>query len=428
LILQIFVITLMVIPSRAVLRPIGAVGYPAALVGMFAFAVWIASTVLGDHDPQNRRHPVRGAFCAFWIVSLISYVMMAPDLTHKQALSADRWLMQLAAMTGIALVTAECLDSKEDIRRVLRVLVWAAAFCGVVAALQYWGNYDISQYLKLPGFTDNSLSSAITARGSLHRVSGTAGSSIDLGLAAAMVLPLAIYMAIYDVDRSVRARWLPVPLIALAVPESVSRSAIIGLTITMTFLIVMMPARQRLVAFSVVPVALAGVFMTAHGLIGTLASYFALGGHDSSITHRTGNYAYVEHVVRQAPWFGHGGGTYINDTSNIASAIHVLDNQYLKTAIELGLVGMLMLAVLFLVPTITALAARKRSADPDLRMLCATVAGAALAAGVCSFFFDSFSFSTSYNMFALVAGLAGATWRLGKRDSVEAKAPLPRVR
>ena len=61
--------------------------------------------------------------------------------------------MQLAAMTRIALVTAECLDSKEDIRRVLRALTWGAAFCGVVAALQYWANTDISHFLKLPGFT-----------------------------------------------------------------------------------------------------------------------------------------------------------------------------------------------------------------------------------------------------------------------------------
>lgn len=417
LILQIFGITLMVIPATAVLRPIGAVGYPAALVGMFAFAVWIASTVLGHHDAQNRRHPVRRAFSAFWLVTLVSYVMMRPDLSSKQLLSADRWLMQLAAMTGIALVAAECLDSKADIRRVLRALTWAAAFCGVVAAMQYWANTDISHYFKLPGFTVNTLSYVISSRGGVSRVTGTAGDAIELGVSAAMLLPLAIYMAIHDTERSVRARWLPVPLIALAIPVSVSRSAIIALAITLGFLIVLMPVRQRMVAFAGVPIALAGLFMTAHGLIGTLVAYFGLGGQDSSISHRTNNYPYVEHVVRQAPLFGHGGGTYIDDTANIVSATHVLDNQFLKTAIELGLIGVVALAALFLVPMIAALAARKRSADPDLRLLCSTVAGGALAAGVCSFFFDSFSFPMFYNVFALIAGLAGASWRLAQRES-----------
>jgi O-antigen ligase len=224
-------------------------------------------------------------------------------------------------------------------------------------------------------------------------------------------------MGIHDTGRSARARWLPVPLIALAVPVSVSRSATIGLAITMGFLIVLMPVRQRVVALAAVPIALAGLFMTAHGLIGTLVSFFGLGDHDLSITHRTNNYPYVEHVVREAPLFGHGGGTHINDTTNIVSAAHILDNQFLKTAIELGLVGMVALAALFLVPMLAALVARRRSADPDLRLLCATVAGGALAAGVCSFFFDSFSFPMFYNVFALVAGLAGASWRLAQRES-----------
>jgi hypothetical protein len=375
--------------------------------------------VLGHHHPEQRRHPVRGAFCAFWLVSLVAYVAMAPDLSSKQLLAADRWLIQLAVMTGIALVTAECLDSKEDVRRVLRVLTWGAAFCGVVAAIQYWGNTDISHYLKLPGFTIDRIdvTDVIGARGGVNRVSGTAGNAIELGVTAAMVLPLAIYMAIHDTERSVRARWLPVPLIALAVPVSVSRSAIIGLAITIGFLIVLMPARQRLVALAVVPIALAGLFMTAHGLIGTLVSYFGLGDRDSSITHRTDNYPYVEHVVREAPLFGHGGGTHINDGTNIVSATHVLDNQFLKTAIELGLVGVVALAALFLVPMFAALVARRRSADPDLRLLCATVAGGALAAGVCSFFFDSFSFPMFYCVFALIAGLAGAAWRLAQRET-----------
>ena len=166
--------------------------------------------------------------------------------------------MQLAVMTGIVLVTAECLDSKEDIRRVLRALTWGAAFCGVVAAIQYWGNTDISHYLKLPGFTIDSATDVIGARGGLNRVSGTAANPIELGVVCAMVLPLAIYLAIHDTGRSLRARWLPVPLIALAVPVSVSRSATIALAITMGFLIVLMPVRQRLVALAVVPIALAG--------------------------------------------------------------------------------------------------------------------------------------------------------------------------
>lgn len=428
LILQIFAIVLMVIPSTSVLRPIGAVGYPAGIIGMFAFVLWAASTVLGLHDPEHRRHPVRGAFCALWLTVLISYVVMSPDLTGRQALAAERYPMQIAAMTGIALVVAECLDSMEDMRKVLRALTWGAAFCGIVAAVQFWGNFDLSQFLKLPGFTLNTLTGATDAiwtRGSLNRVTGTAGNPIELGVTAAMILPLAIVLAMYDTKRSFRARWAPVPLIALAIPASVSRSAVIGIALAIGTLIVLMPVRQRVVALAGIPVALAAVFMTSHGLIGTFASYFS--GHDgNSIGHRTNNYPYAEQLIRQAPLFGHGGSTHVNDTASVLSSIHVFDNQYLTTAVELGLIGVLVLAALFLVPAITALKARKRSTNAELRLLCAAVAGSALAAGVCSAFFDSFSFPMFYNVFALVAGLAGACWRLAQRERAASTPPTAR--
>jgi O-antigen ligase len=110
--------------------------------------------------------------------------------------------------------------------------------------------------------------------------------------------------------------------------------------------------------------------------------------------------------VRQAPLFGHGGGTYLPDY------LHVTDDQFLKTAVELGLVGVVVLAVLFLYPTLAALVARGQTDDEALRLLLGVLAGAALAAGVCSVGFDSLSFPMFYNTFALVLGLIGACCRL----------------
>jgi O-antigen ligase len=168
----------------------------------------------------------------------------------------------------------------------------------------------------------------------------------------------------------------------------------------------MMPLRQRLVALAGVPFALVATFMTAHGLISTLASYFGYGTEDASIAHRVSNYDYVEQLVRGSPWIGHGGGTYI------PSGVHILDNQYLKTAIELGGIGVLALVALFLIPMIAAIAARRRSTDEAHRLLCAALAGGVLAALVCSSTFDSLSFPMFFDTYALMIGLIGACWRL----------------
>ena len=65
----------------------------------------------------------------------------------------------------------------------------------------------------------------------------------------------------------------------------------------------------------------------------------------------------------------------------------------------------------FLVPTITALIASRQTSDPEFRLLCAALAGAALAATACSFTFDSLSYPMFTGLYALVIGLIGAAWQ-----------------
>ena len=263
-------------------------------------------------------------------------------------------------------------------------------------------------YLRdLPGFSLNFDNPGIVDRAALNRVTGTAINPIELGVVAGMLLPLAISLAVYDTDKRALMRWAPVGLIALGIPTSVSRSAILSAAVALGVLIVLMPSRQRLVALAAAPFAIVATFVAAPGVIGTLTSFFGAGSADPSVATRLIDYPRVERIIHEAPWLGHGGGTYLPD-----NVFDILDNQYLKTGIELGLIGMVVLAAFFLVPVVVALVARQRSSDPELRLLCAALAGAGLAAAVCSVTFDSLSFPTFSNVYALVIGLIGAGWRL----------------
>jgi hypothetical protein len=414
--LQLFALTLMVVPSDTVIPWIGAEGYPAALVGMFMFAVLIVSTLLGLDRPRGPRNPIAIVLCLLWLSVLASYVLMNRNtLSVEEMAAADRLLMALTVITGVALVAAEYLRSVADMRRVLRVVCWGGAFCGVVAALQYWVSLDLSTTLReLPGFSINGSDPGIITRGALNRVSGTAVYPIELGVVAGMLLPLAIYLGIHDTGRSAARRWTPAALIALGVPASVSRSAVLAFVVGLAVLIVLMPVRQRVIAFLAMPLTLVAVFMTAPGLIGTLATFFGAGANDASVQSRLSDYPMVERFLSDAPWFGRGGWTYI-----APNAFDVLDNQYLKTAVELGLVGVLALTLFFVVPALSALSARRRSTDPELRFLCAALTGAALAAAVCSLTFDSLSYPMFIGVYSLIIGLIGAGWRL----AVVAEAP-----
>ena len=287
--------------------------------------------------------------------------------------------------------------------------------------LQFKFHRDITPYLLhlLPGFSVNAsaaANAALSTRGAFSRVSGTAIDPIELGVVAGMLLPLVIWLAMYDTGRSKIARWLPVVFIAVAVPASVSRSAILAAGIAVGVFVIALPPMARVRMFGGIALAVAAVFLTAHGLISTLKYFFLAGTADSSIAHRVNNYVYVEQQVRMAPWFGQGGGTYIP-----ASGLNILDNQYLTTAIELGLVGLAVLAFFFIWPALAALTARRRTDNPELRDLCAALAGAALAAVACSGTFDSLSFPMFVNVQALVLGLIGAAWLLVHRS--DAKTP-----
>jgi len=419
-ILQVYSVALMVFPGDLVVKAIGADGYPAALVSYVMLALWFAGTLLGHHDALACRYPIRITLAGMWVVTIASYVLMQrASLTSSQLLAANRWLMQLAGLSGVVLVAAEGLRTLEDIRRVLRVLTWGGAFCGIVAALQFEARIDLTKYLKLPGFSLNSvdsLNAAIVQRGSLNRVFGTAIDPIELGVAAGMLLALAVYLLMYDTGRAKWKRIVPVLCIALSVGTSVSRSAVIAVAASLGVLVVSLPPTRRLKGLAIVPLALGVVALAAPGLIGTLASFFMAGTSDPSVSHRTNNYPYVEQLVHQAPWLGQGPGTYIS------IELHVLDNQYLTSAIELGVLGLVALVFYLAWPFVTALAARRRATDPALRDLCAALAGAALAAVLCMATFDGFSFPMFFNLQALIAGLAGAAWMMASKEQHEINA------
>lgn len=410
--LQVFIVCTFVLPTDTVLRVIGAQGYVASLVSMVIFLAWVLTAVFGFHDPVHTRHPTRGALGLLWISTLLSYAAMPYfSPTTAQRLSAQRWLMLLVGMTGVIVVAAEHLRAPADVLRVVRILVWGGAFSGIVALLQFWIGFDLRPTLRmaLPGFTFTGEYTGFQGRGALMRVSGTSNHPIELGVIAGVLLPVAIWLAFYDTDRPRWKRLTPVLLIGLCIPMSVSRSAILAAGISMIVLTICLPAKQRVWILGVAPFGIVGIFGSTPGYLRTILDSFTAGKTDSSITNRLDNYPRVLAFVEGAPWLGRGGGTYL-----APDATRILDNQYLKSVIEIGLFGELALVLFFLVPALTAAGARARSTEPNMRSLCAALSGACLAAAIGSYTFDSFSFPQFASVEAMVVGLCGACW-LGVR-------------
>ncbi len=413
--LQLFALAALLLPTDTVIRVVGAQGYLASLIAMVLLLGWLLSALFGFHDPLHMRYPMRGALGLVWIASLLSYAAMPfyhPSAT--QQLGAGRWLMLWAGMSGVVLVAAEHLRRRRDMLRVIRTVVWAAAGQGAVAALQFWLRWDIKPDLRhlLVGFQRNADFQEYQPRAALVRVTGMANHPIELGVVAGMLLPLAIWLALHDSRRSALVRWLPVALIGVCIPLSVSRSAILTVVLSMSVLLVALPAVQRVRILMWVPVAVVAVFATTPGYLRAMYGLFTAGSSDSSISNRLDNYPRVLAALELRPWLGSGGGTDIQP-----DLTKVLDNQYLKAAIELGVLGVIALSLYLLVPVLAMVGTLRSSPDPQFRALCAALAGAALAAAVASYTFDSFSFAQFASVHALVIGLCGTCWLAAHRPA-----------
>lgn len=413
-VLQVYVISLLALPSNATFRVIGASGFPAGLVGMAAAGLYMCWVAFGLHEPRKERYPTKVAFLAVWLTSLASYVALQfRARTGVEASGGDRWLLFLLGITGAALLAAEGLRTLDDFFRVVRPLLWAGAFCGVVAALQYKAHFDLAALIgkHLPLFSYNSSLAGIQQRDGINRVPGTALHPIELGAVSAMLLPLAIAMVMVDRDRPLWKRLLPLMLILVGVPLSVSRTGFVALAVAMLFFIPQLRVRRRLGLLAVLPFGLFLAFVAVPKIITTITSFFTGASTDPSVLSRTEDYSMVAGLVSQRPILGFGGGTYMPDNLQ-----DVLDNAYLKWVIEFGYVGLAVLIVFYmLLPVATAITLRRRTAVEEYAVLAAAIGSGLAGAAVAAATFDAFSFPTQASAQGLLIGLLGALWQIAFR-------------
>src|SRR5262249_43186802 len=107
-----------------------------------------------------------------------------------------------------------------------------------------------------------------------------------------------------------------------------------------------------------------------------------------------------------SPWLGRGTGTWI------PPQYRVLDNQWLVTLLDCGIIGVLAMLSLHVTGIVLAYKALKRSTIEEDRHLCAALISTQVIAVVVAARLDSPSFSTSATIRGLWLGLCGAVWRL----------------
>jgi O-antigen ligase len=353
---------------------------------------------------------------------LLGYTVLHSHYVRvDELLASDRMILQILSWAGVVLLAAEGLRDREEIRRVLRVLCVCVAVMALVGILQFRAGIDLAALVgNIPGLHQNAEHFAILERSGFRRPSGTAAHPFEFGSVIAMTLAIALTLARFDLGRSRVRRWAPVGLMAMGIPVAVSRSVILAGVVVLVMLLVGLEPRLRPRALAAVAAGLVVVYVTTPGLLGTLGDLFVHAGEDNSITLRTDDYSAVMSYVQQSPWIGRGPGTFL------PLNYFFLDNQYLLTVVEIGIVGLIVVIGYLFSAAFLGRGARHRTADPETRELGQALAAASVAAAVVSFTFDSFSFMMFAGYVPLILGIAGGLWKI-VRDEARATTGPPSV-
>jgi O-antigen ligase len=398
-----------VLPMRYVIGPLGGAGAPARLFGL-AIALWWAMAFLSQ--PWSRftvRQLLRPLLALYlgglWASYLVATLRPASSI---EQLPADRGLLNALAWAGLTLVAMDGISSRARLDTLLRRLTVLGGLEALVGLAQFLTGRTLIEYLHLPGLVDTGVATeALLNRGNFTRPTGTATHPIEFGVTLSMLLPLALHYAMADRHRSLLSRWFPVVVIGSLLPLSISRSAIICTAVALAPLLAVWPPKlRRLAALGAIGL-LTLLVCTLPGLLSTFIELFAGVGQDSSTQSRTGSYELAWEFIQRTPVFGRGIGTFL-------PRYRILDNQYLGSAIELGLLGVGALITLFVVGVVTSWRVRTaagRTTGMDAHLGPALAAGLASAA-VSFAFFDAYAFPIVPALVFLLLGCAAALRRL----------------
>ena len=407
---SVFVITICLvtlIPARLTVPTLTALGRPALILAMGMFIWWILVR-LNPRLAMTGPQPMRWVVLAYLVDMLVSYAVGAlRGLTTMEANSADRWMLQAVALSGLILLGADGIRTWERLHLVLRAFVWCAGYMAVIGIAQAVLFFDLTEYMLVPGLVEFVERTELTIRGGGIRVASTTGHYIEFSVVMALAFPFAMHYALHGEARRMRQVYtLLTLLIAAAIPATVSRTGFVALAIVVLILVPLWGWRTRY-NIAIMGAGLSAVLIAAKpSLASTLITMFETVGSDESITSRTDRYDMVYEYFVERPWFGRGSGTWVSPQ------YQYLDNQWLSMVLTNGVVGVAALLAVHITAIVLATVAMRRAQTMAEKHIAAGLVSTQLVAIVVGATFDSLSFTTCAIMVMLLTGLCGAVWRL----------------
>lgn len=388
------------------------------LIGVVLIA-WLASLLV---DPRTRFLKIG---IEWPVLAFIAGIVLSLGANASRVAGAGigaEVIKQLSFMAGFLLVmyfTNSIVTSRTTLDRLLVLIVGGGAIVAVLSIIEWrTGNNLFNQLQRVipilhldPAFVGDPL-----ARGSRVRAYGSAQHPIALGALLVMLMPLAIYLH----KRTGKNLWMGAAAV-LTLGALATGSRTVALMLVALLAVFLWLKRKETIRLS--PMLIPMIIVAQIAMPGTLGTFKAVlfpengsliseqeGGAGSG-TGRVADLGPSLNEWAHHPLFGQGFGTRLTSPDDKFQNAQILDDEWLSTLLELGLVGTLALLWMY-VRGIRLLGRRaKRDTSPDGWLLTALASGLT-AFGVGMLTYDGFSFIQVTVISFILLGLGGAALRL----------------
>lgn len=407
-IVGVYVVLVTVLPAKLVLSGVPLDLTPPLLLALGIGATWVCAQMISTSGVAKGRSIVRSALLVFGTAQLATYGFATfRGLPADELRAADRSLITILALLALGIAVCDGVRGVARVERLLTLLVAGATVMAAVGALQFLAGVDLTTSFSLPGLRSVANEATILDRSTFRRPSGTAGHPIEYGVVCALALPLALHFTFRARRLRVRSwHWqLCVVILGSGVAFSLSRSAILAVAVAGLVLFAGWSWERRLNVLTVVVGAALALRLAVPGLVGTIFGLFANLNSDVSVSGRTQDFGPAFDAIAQSPWLGRGFGTFL------PTKYFYLDNQYLGTLIENGVIGLIALAGVLLGGMYAAVRVRLRAADQHTRDLAHALLACLAVPLVAAATFDLLSYAMITGLTFVLIGAAGALWR-----------------
>ncbi|MCU1429531.1 MAG: hypothetical protein JWL83_3531 [Actinomycetia bacterium] len=410
-VLVLYAMALWFIPSRYTVGAFAVTG--AMAFGFVAIVLWAYGRSLPTSRVAHGPSPTNRAVLVFLLVTLVNYaIVVLRPLSDLDQRSADRNLAIILVLCGLAAAITDGVRSARRLDRMLGVLVFGCAVVAMIGFVQYFFHIDVPRYLHPPGFHSTGEEAFTYHRTAFTRVAGTALHPIEFGVALAAMLPLALHYGSYArTSLSRNGARIAALLIVGAIPLTLSRSAVLATGLVALVLLPTWAAGRRWRVFLTVIVALVVLNLLAPGVFRVIGQLFTGEKGAGSLATRSDATTIGFNLIGRNPIFGNGFA--VSSGSPV-----IIDNQYLVTGVETGLVGVVALFTVIGSGIVTARRARRGTADPAARDLAQSLVAMIGALALGGFGLNILRFPITAGLLFIGVGSAGALLRIGRRTAI----------